>query len=178
MKVVPDALCGQLAAFFCTDSAATSRGDKIQFQNIRVCDNVTLWLSYLGFLAPPAEEGKRWPYELVADAGAMPDLAAQSLHMAEADKQALLDKIICYAGDCMDIPVTRQWFSVSGASLGLVQLLADFGYAEAREGEFRWTELVGPSMRAAFFWDAAGGSVDDRTFTYPDDAEDSGEGNR
>ncbi len=178
MNAVPDELCGQLAAFFCITNAATSRGDKIQFQNIRACDNVTLWLSHLGFLAPPAGEGKRWPYELVADAGAMPDLAVQSLHLTEADKQTLLDKIICDAGDCLDVPVTRQWFSVSDASLALMQLLADFGYAEARSGEFRWTELAGPSMRAAFFWDAAGGSVDDGTYAWPDDAKDSGEGNK
>ena len=63
--------------------------------------------------------------------------------------------MICYAGDCMDIPVTRQWFDASGPSLQLMSTMVDFGYAEVKSRQYRWTDLIGPSMRATHFWDEA-----------------------
>ena len=145
----------------------------MHFHNVGARDNLTECLSDLGFLAPSSDEGERWPYELIVDADAMADFAVQSLQMSEAGKQRLLDQMICYAGDCMDIPVTRQWFDASGPTLQLMSTMVDFGYAEAKSRQYRWTDLIGPSMRATHFWDEGSGSVDDGPFRFHDDWESS-----
>lgn len=169
MNTVSDELCSQLAGLFCASMGAISEGDRIQFNNVRAVDKVTGLLSHLGFLVPSPEGARGFPFKTIVDASAMPCLATKALIMAEPHKQTLLDFIICFAGDCLDVPVTRHWFNTKTKDQNsLMQILADSEYAVSKDGLYRWSELISPSMRDAGFLDEAGGSHDDGTYAFPD----------
>jgi hypothetical protein len=154
MAGISDDLCCLIADHF-----GALRGGTIDFQNNRAEDKLTHALFEAGFLKPISGDVSRfYPLERVARRA---EAGLTEAGLDEQTKQKLLDAAICFAGDVEDVPVTRSWFQISGPGFELMQSMASFGYAEYQEEQFRWTDKIGASMRAAFFWNDEGRSVED-----------------
>lgn len=172
--MVTDHLSGQLARWFCDVNYTLRapgtrlpalRGDRIDFQNVRVTDKVTVQLGRMGFLQP-GETRSVWPYTLKVNAADMPRLSAEVLCPTPEDKQSLLDLVICHAADHRDVPVGKAWFEPPELALRLMELLATAGFAERDGHRYRWTDLIAPSMLASCLWNAKGQTADDPDFSW------------
>jgi hypothetical protein len=150
MAGMPDELCHLIADHFCT-----IQRDWLDFQNIRVVDELTYVLFKAGLIAPVSGDADQF-YPLKRGH----PIAGSSL--SEESKRALLNAAIGVAGDVENIPVPRKrWFRVSGRNLDFMKIMAAFGYADHHNDKFRWTDKIEPTMQAACFWDKRGRSVDD-----------------
>lgn len=165
MKVgvmITDVQCGRIAQWYCASDyhRAARAGDVIPFHNIRAVERATWALAEAGLLLSPTPEGPR-QWTLPVDAAAMPDFAARELDLTEEAKRGVLTQVIGFAGDVLDLPVTRRRFAAAERFAGLMAVMVDAGLAERDEVGYLWTERVAAAMRGAYFWDEEGFSVDD-----------------
>jgi hypothetical protein len=94
-------------------------------------------------------------HALTMDMEAMPEFLTRSMANDDPRFAPMLDSYLGVAAGFGGLSTERTPFLPPPAHVEPVRALARRGYAEIVGDQYRWTDLIGPAMRQAGFWDDA-----------------------
>ena len=153
-------LCGELAAAMALqltqhDTRPGRKGSTFLDVAAGAFERAEEVLLALGLLQPVAPEQAgpdRVPYAFAMDAREMPDFLARTVPNGDARVARTIEAFVGLACDTGGLTDQRIPFAAPALYLGAMQALTRMGYAERVGDQYRWTDLIGPAMRAGFFW--------------------------
>lgn len=89
------------------------------------------------------------------DADEMPDFLAASIGNGDPRIARLIETFVaiaCGGYEQFPLPESHDWFKPPPHYESAMRWLAHHGYAERNGEMFRWTEAIGPAMRAWYLW--------------------------
>ncbi|MBR1235816.1 hypothetical protein [Bradyrhizobium sp. AUGA SZCCT0182] len=135
-----------------------AKGAAFYHDSMSAFEATTEVLTKFGLLEPvPRADmpGETWYclHALTIDANDMPKLLSSSVPQGDGrlfDLLVAFLQVFCHYDYLSD---RHAPFSPPAYLLASMSVLARSGYAERIGNEFRWSELIGPAMRAAYVWD-------------------------
>jgi hypothetical protein len=159
-------LCGELAASIVRHLTKHSQGGPpgckgatFYHDSMTAFEEATGVLTKFGLLAPVPradKPGETWYclHALTMDADAMPEYLAGRVGKDDPRFAKMLEAylgVVCGYGD-PPMPTGRAPFDCLEIHCSAARMLAEAGYLVPVGGQYRWTDKIGPTMVAGYFW--------------------------
>ena len=157
-------LCGVLAAAIArhvtaADKAAGAgrKGARFEHYFTSTLERATLALAHLELAVPTSQPRKKnipaHEHALAMDADTMGDFVAANVSDGDDRLAEALAAFVGVACDFGGLSTEREPFTPPPPYVEAMRTLTRFGYAELVGDQYRWTDQIGPAMRASYFWD-------------------------